>query len=370
MFAPRGARSRFAQWEGRIVEAFNDRDQISRHRWSTLTAKHIFEDSLPTLLSSDTLGLLRGDDRGDESSLRLALLWNELVDKSVSSPTAILGLLDILNSRGKDAPEDILPFVHLITRGIDLAQRSMSPSEALRFLLTLSGKFPSQRPPIEVLNKLWEAFSEISETEPKASVAVILDSTLGKQTHAPIVTAGIGDGLARAKDSAEILRLASLLGPEDELRLLAYSRNWSEAVMLATEVATPEVWRDMLSIALRYPDDELRAKSRRNIVPLLKIPAHASLLSALLQDQNNDVLFSVIEQIRNATKFAIAEFDEPLWRAARGTEGLLGVRRAILSVSQDQIQTAFFLRPCAIMVAISSGCFLKRISRTPDGCRC
>jgi hypothetical protein len=312
MFAPRGARSRFSEWEGRIVEASSFREEISRHRWTAVAAKHIFEDDPPSLVSLDALGMLRDDERADESTLRLALLWNELLEKSESSPTAILGLLDILNSRGKSSPEDLLSFVHLLIRGVDLAQRSMSPPDALRFLLTLSGKFPSRRPPINVLNRIRAALSGIAEREPKAVLALLLDSSLGKQTHAPIVAAGIGDGLAK-------------------LRLLAYSRDWAEALILATEKATPDLWTEMLAKALQYPDGNLRAKSRRNVVPFLRIPAHAVLLSALLRDTDNEVLFSVAQRIRDTTQFATAEFDEPLRRAARGTEGIQGLRRTILA---------------------------------------
>ena len=203
MFAPRSARSRFSQWEGRIIEASSGREEISRHRWTTVTAEHIFEDDPPSLLSLDALGILRSDERADESSLRLALLWNELWKKSESSPTAALGLLDILSSLGKSSTEELLPFVSVLTRGVDPAQRSMPPPEALRFLLTLSGKFPSRRPPIDVLNKIRDGFSWVSERGPRAAVSLLLDSSLGNKTHAPIVTAGIGDGLANLCDSSQ-----------------------------------------------------------------------------------------------------------------------------------------------------------------------
>jgi GTPase-associated protein 1, N-terminal domain type 1 len=331
MFAPRGARSRFSEWEGRIVDASSSREDISRHPWTAVTAKHIFEDDPPSLLSLDALGMLRDDERADESTLRLALLWNELLEKSESSPTAILGLLDILNSRGKSSSEDLLPFVQLLSRGVDLAQRSMSSSDALRFLLTLSGKFPSRRPPINVLNKIRAALSGIAEREPKAALALLLDSSLGKQTRVPIVAAGIGDGLARLRDSSEILALANSLPAEDGLRLLAYSRAWARALMLTTEKAAPDLWTEVLAKALQYPDGNLRAKSRRNVVPFLRIPSHAVLLRAVLRETDNGVLFSVAEKIRDTTQFAIAEFDEPLRSAARGTEGIQGLRRTILA---------------------------------------
>ncbi|MGH9498158.1 MAG: hypothetical protein ACRD3L_03370 [Terriglobales bacterium] len=343
MFAPRGARSRFSEWKGRIVEASSAREELNRHRWTAVTAKHIFEDDPPSLLSLDALGMLRVDERADEATLRLALLWNELLEKSESSPTAILGLLDILNSRGKSSPEELLPFVPPLIRGIDLAQRSMSPPDALRFLLTLSGKFPALRPPINVLNKIREAFSGISEGEPKAVLSLLADSSFGKQTHAPIVTAGIGDGLARLHNSPEILALANSLRAEDQLRLLAYSRAWAEALMRATEETTANLWTEMLANALQYPDDDLRAKSRRNVVPFLRIPAHAALLAAVLQGSDNEVLLSVTEQIRDTTQFAIAEFDEPLRRAARGTEGIQGLRRTILASEPNQNSDRFLL---------------------------
>jgi hypothetical protein len=343
MCAPREARSRFTQWEGRIVESSLTREDVSRHRWTAVTTKHIFEDDPPSLLSLDALGILSVDERADESSLRLALLWNELLEKSESSPMAMLGLMDILNSRGKSSPEELLPFVRLLARGVDLAQRSMSSSDALRFLLTLSGKFPARRPPIDVLNKIREAFSELTEKDPKAAVLLMLDTSLGKQTHAPIVTAGIGDGLAKLSDSSEVLSLSSSLRAEDELRLLAYSRPWSVTVIRATEVTAPQVWTEMLANALQYPDGDLRAKSRRNVVPLLKVPAHAPLLAAIVREIDNEVLMSVVEQIRDATQFTIAEFDEPLRRAARGTEGMLGLRRTILASQPNSDSDRFLL---------------------------
>jgi GTPase-associated protein 1, N-terminal domain type 1 len=342
MFAPRSARSRFSQWEGRVVEDSSIPEQVNRHRWTAVAVKHIFEDDSPSLLSLDTLGILRLEDGANESDLRLSLLWNELLEKSKSSPTAILGLVDILNSRGKSSPEEILPFISLVTRGIDLAQRSMPPPDAFRFLLTLIGKFPRQLP-LNILDKIRDAFAAIAAGDPKAALSLLADSGLGNQTHAPLVAAGIGDGLGRLVDSAEILALASSLRAEDELRLLAYSRSWAEALMRVTETTSGQLWTEMLDNALRYPDTDLRAKSRQNIIPLLRIPAHATLLDALLQESDNDALFSVAERIRETTQFSIAAFDDPLRRAARGMEGMLGLRRVILGGEANANSDRFLL---------------------------
>ena len=67
------------------------------------------------------------------------------------------------------------------------------------------------------------------------------------------------------------------------------------------------------------------------------------LLSAVLRDSDNEVLFSVVEQIRDTTQFTIAEFDEPLRRAARGTVGIFGLRRAILASDPNPDSDRFLL---------------------------
>src|SRR5258706_14584456 len=107
----------------------------------------------------------------------------------------------------------------------------MLPPEAFRFLLTLIGKFPARQPPDTIKNKIREAFSAIAERDPNAAASLLVDSSLGNQTHASLVTAGIGDGLARLVDSSEILKLASSFRAEDEWRLLAYTQSWAHAWM-------------------------------------------------------------------------------------------------------------------------------------------
>jgi hypothetical protein len=86
MFAPKSARTRFSDWSGRRI----DMGGKARHRWSSLTAAHIFQAEHPSLVAHDTLGMLKSDTRGDESVLRLSLLWNELSEKAPSTPTAVL----------------------------------------------------------------------------------------------------------------------------------------------------------------------------------------------------------------------------------------------------------------------------------------
>lgn len=96
-FAPKNARSRFASWAGRRIDAATVKD--GRHRWSLQISKQVFDSDQPSLLLADELGSLRSDLKADESALRLSMLWNELVAKAKTTPSAVLGMLDILNSQ-------------------------------------------------------------------------------------------------------------------------------------------------------------------------------------------------------------------------------------------------------------------------------
>lgn len=100
LFSPKSARMRFSDWEGRRIEG-NEKEYITRHRWARTLADMIFSSDAPNLTEIDRLGTLSSDSNGDEASLRLALMWNELLEKAKQSPTAVLGLIDIANSQNK-----------------------------------------------------------------------------------------------------------------------------------------------------------------------------------------------------------------------------------------------------------------------------
>ncbi len=98
LFSPKAARPRFTEWNGRRVDASGKETQ-ARHRWTSALIHRVCESQNPSLMSPEAKRLL-AKGNGDESALRLTLLWEELLEKSESSPAAALGLLDIANSKG------------------------------------------------------------------------------------------------------------------------------------------------------------------------------------------------------------------------------------------------------------------------------
>ena len=342
VFSTKGARSRFARWDGRQVESPSDMGRTVRHRWTEMTAKQIFEDPTPGLISLDQLGVLKMDSTGDEANLRLTLLWNELLTKSEQSPTAILGLLDILNSRSNVSTE-LTKFIPLISKAIDLALGSLPPAANIDFLLTLVGKFSSRWPPIRLLNKIRFGLAVATQADPTSVVSLLADASGRRHSDSAIVSAGIGDGLA-SLDAKSVVPLVSRLPRETILRFLAYSRLFAELAMQTVETVRSEDWTRLLRNALTYPDPELRVKARRRVVPLLAADSQAPILAAVLTDVNPAALISIVKRIWSTTRFRIPSFDEVFVRAVHSHSGLSDLRSAILATNPSKETDRFLLK--------------------------
>lgn len=96
VFAPSNAKAKFSDWQGRRVDGRST--QGDRHRWTGTIVHRVFEAPVPRLLSDREVSLLGDRDTDSAATLRIALLWDELLDKLDRTPTAALGLLDIANS--------------------------------------------------------------------------------------------------------------------------------------------------------------------------------------------------------------------------------------------------------------------------------
>jgi GTPase-associated protein 1, N-terminal domain type 1 len=340
LFAPKNARVRFSDWIDRRIESAPDVVSPSeRHRWTASTVHHIFRSAQPSLITLDALGVLRDDERGDESILRLSLLWNELVERSETSPTAILGLLDIVNSQGRISERASKQLRPLIGRAIDLVVSSLPQEEAFEFMVVLHGKFSSRKPPMGVPRMVLKASAALAYAAPDRAFVFLR----GKDNIEPVVLAGIGNGLARATQPEYALRGLTELSAEAVLRLLAFSRLFAERLTRLITAEPSAEWSRLVAEALEYPDAELRARARRFIVSKLDHPAQASLLGPLLLGADTLTLVSVVHHIWATTRFGIEAFDQPLYRAARGEQGMAGLRAAILAPDETDSSNRFLL---------------------------
>ena len=132
VFAPRDARPKFADWRGRRIDGLADKGP--RHRWTDTIANRVFAEPYPRLLNDSKQDLIGFDRVGDTAVLRIALMWDDLLEKLQRSPSAALGLLDIVSSGVLDKSMAIATIEPLLARAADRAVVCLPASEAWDFI--------------------------------------------------------------------------------------------------------------------------------------------------------------------------------------------------------------------------------------------
>ena len=329
VFAPTDARGRFSDWNGRRIEVAA-KPNPGRHRWTPDLVAAIFLEQEPTLTSWDELGILADDRVGDEGALRLSLMWRELEGKVRTTPNAVLGMLDILNSHSIDPAVARAHLEPAVTQAVDLATASLPPGESWRFFSNLLGKFPKKLPSSRTLRRLKHASNTLARSQPASAVTALRDlHDQGKPIPA-ILAAGMGDGLSAAGDFDDLVSM----GPYEMLRLVAYSRRFS-ARLGALVRDDPSVWTPSIVAALQTPDRELAKRARRNLLPAIKAPEQAPLLWALLDGLSSAELGSVARTLGKTTDYRVVAFDEPLIAAAHREGAVSQLREAVLGFEES-----------------------------------
>ena len=242
--APKGSRLRFADWQGRKIDESVNRSP--RHRWTPQAAAQIFQAAVPNLATFDALDILRTDMHGDGSALRIALLWNELLEKVTTSPNAALGLLDILASQDNFAAAR--PLLPVLRQAIDLSRHNSSVFEHLRFLVTLLGKFAGRAMPLSLLRHVRRSAAAAASHD-QAQTFEFLSSTdsLGRHLSRTFF-AGVADGLAATPDTLAAEPFGKL-ALETQLALLSASTPLDEWALGAVGSIAPD-WPKTIGRAL------------------------------------------------------------------------------------------------------------------------
>ncbi|WP_457328582.1 GAP1-N1 domain-containing protein [Rhizobacter sp. P5_C2] len=330
-FAPKIARTRFADWNGRRIESGPTSVVSPRHRWTQATADQIFLAVEPSLVALDALGALKLDRRGDESALRLSLLWNELLERSENSPTAVLGLLDILRSQGVGFDEAVPRLAHLMARSIEKVSAELNIDDAWTFLMALAAKLAGQRRSRIFADPMRHLAEELSLQVPGAAVAHLEGQLAQNHSPVPDIFAGAGDGLTHAK-VPEFCRLISIMMPHTVLALLAFSRRFAETACRVALAGDGVALVGALSRAFDVDESQLRARARHHTVPCLTSHLHAPLLQAVLLRATAPELARAVRRIWKSTRFEIPEFDDCFSRAVDSVPAL---RHSVAEVVAD-----------------------------------
>ncbi len=338
IFAPKGARGKFSDWSGRRVEATS---KSERHPWSRLVAEKIFDTDDPDLRSIDTLGSLRADQRGDEGALRLSLMWNDLAAKSRTTPSAVLGMLDILNSRAW--PEFDRGRLRDVVQGAArLAAAEPNEADALRFLSTLATKVANfDVGMLDSLNLPSLAQAMTKRSPVNALTYLQSEVAAGRDPVIPIV-AGMADGFGESRFDGETSKLALELPPDLSAVMISHSAKYAREVWqrCATDASA---WIPATRAAVGSMTRQDRADLLRKMPAWMTDETQAPVLEAALDGVSGDDLADFAVAIGKHTEFGITAFDEPMANAARNAESLNGLRAAILSNFRGEGADRFLL---------------------------
>lgn len=371
VFAPKDARSKFSDWNGRRIDGRVS--QSARHRWTERIVDRVFSASHPTLLSAIDEELLpeQGETVDNAASLRIVFLWKELLAKLDSKPAAALGLLDIATSgkvRESLALDAIQP---LLGNAVLRAPFTLPEAEAWEFLGAIERKMHGRSFAVRVRNVVKSAATDLAARSPEGALALLArtDDQLTNRELLPAIASGISNGFT---DRAKHALLAA--SPEVLASLVAQSSR------LAEEIANESALIERFGEYLPQLDDSLIAAVGESLLPYLVMDWQLTAAKPLIQILDAEELADEVRHLSFANDFAAPGIVQLCLQHARE----IGARRTILSAlselhssgHRDQFisdaldptveDSAWLLRDSGLSVDISTAIFSKLIERADE----
>ncbi|GAA3773074.1 hypothetical protein [Flavobacterium ginsengiterrae] len=297
LFTEGNLRTRFSEWQGRRIEGSNFNRKLARHRWTDDLVKQIFELQMPSLLSHEENYPFDLKKDGSESTLRLSLLWRELVQKVVfeQSPMALLGLLDIINSQNaysKLLYERIEPQIQTTILN---AYKILLPIDAWKFYGALLVKHKKYLMSRAMLSEVHSACRELTFISPNTAIKFITNFDSSIESTPAILFSSIGDGLALNLDNTRFNELSNQLG----LLLLATSKSFAARSMI---LASND--KKIVSNIIEYLDvnnEKSLRRAKNNLLINVYDVNHNLIFCKIISDQT-------FEEYKKITSYAISHF--------------------------------------------------------------
>ena len=352
VFAPKDARSKFADWPGRRIDGAAD--SVARHRWTGDIVERVFVAAVPRLLSDRDVKLAGPNDAKTAALLRISLLWDELVGKIHTTPTAALGLLDIADSRGVWNSDTLEALDGAIGIAVRSAVAGMSPDQAWEFVTALVRKMRGHGLRNGRL-ALRDAAARLSISSPQGA-AVFLSQPVAEEVWSDLLPA-IAGGIAHAPDEAMSSAMMSAT-PDVFGRILAASDGVARR--------TAEDPRLLNRVRAIIPDLEphLLVEVRERLLPLLIEETQLSLAGLFIGTLDLDDLMHEVHHLDAAIGLGVPGFVDPIVDRARELDGVGSLRALLLELPRgDGRDRALFatLTPSAADVS-----WLLGNGRVPD----
>jgi hypothetical protein len=300
VFAPKDARARFADWPGRRIDARAGHG--ARHRWTGAIVDRVFAEPIPRLLEDRELRIIGAKDANSAAALRIALLWEELLGKLESSPSAALGLLDIANSKMQRDADAILMLQPALVGAAHRAVQTLPADEAWSLLSAMTRKMHGTQL-AQAIPTVAAAASTLARASPSGAIALFnqVDSQGALDALVPEIAKGIGESFGRKAEDA--LEAAN---PEIFGRVIAADEHLAEAVAGSGRLV------QRLSEVLPELSSETFDSVRTAILPFLVEDTQISVARPLLSSLSSDALLGQVERLASSTQFRARSFFAPL----------------------------------------------------------
>jgi hypothetical protein len=320
VFAPKDARSRFADWGGRRVDARGGKE--ARHRWTGSIVNRVFHAPLPWLLDEDELRLIDKGEADNPAALRIALLWDELIAKVEQSPSAALGLLDIVNSRKRGDPDTMRGLEPILANAARRAVTTMSATEAWDFLGALVRKI-HRTPSSGALPTVATAASELASLSPEGGIRLLTQPD--PQSAIATLMAPIAEGIAWNFDHRAEQALIDA-EPNVIVNLIAVGGGLAKA--MSKNSIMIEFLADVLP---QLPASDI-ARIAQTLLPNLLDDSQLALAKPILALLDPPDFFDAVRRLSDVNDFAAKSFIPPLVKRARELNQIEALTELLLSV--------------------------------------
>lgn len=319
VFAPSNAKAKFSDWPGRRVDGRSP--QGDRHRWTGSIVSRVFEAPVPKLLSEAEINLLGDREADSAAALRIALLWNELLEKLDRTPTVALGLLDIANSGMVSQMVAVQILEHRLAEATRNAGSSLSANDAWDFVGAMARKMQGHDMPLGIA-AVEELASVLSERSPVGAVSLLRQPDPDCALNTLVHSIALGLAGSAAPDMEQTLVEA----PADIIARLV-----AEGSMLARRVAESDRLIKRMGEVLTEVDQQLADKAGMTLLPFLVEDRHLAAARPIVSTLDSVQIADEIRWLGDVNEFNSKRLCAELIERAREVCGLQVVRDVLLS---------------------------------------
>lgn len=342
VFAPLSVQSRFSGDDFRRIGVRGSVPSPTTSHLASPIATRIFYSDQPSLAARNVLDLLGAHELSDRSAVRMILRWEELASRANTTPTAVLGMLDIMNARGGLGSQGWDHLLPVVSAALDLTGVRPSSRESWNFLLALTAKIEWSTAPTGLARKLEGAVHSLARAGPEEALAVLSDLTADVRVPATVMK-GLGDGLAESSTFEALSHCLNRLEPDLLLHLVAASDHLGEALVTAMN-ADASRWLDVLMHMLEGEDQDARRRVRRHLLFLVDDLVAVETIPSMLSDVSDTELADLAVELARRGKIGSEPFNAALVEVARNSSSVDVVRDAIANQVRSADADAFLLK--------------------------